>query len=131
MELLHIQHYLNSLGSSHDTTVWIKNKQKNNSKLKETEKKSYNFFLWFFHFFHNAVSITSRKEYDQWSKEKTAYSKAVHLLLQNLLHRNSFLWFTSNSLPYLLLLLCLQCIIRSFSSSLWHSSGSMNSSLLY
>lgn len=29
---------LNSLGSSHNTTVWIKNKQKN-SKLKETEKK--------------------------------------------------------------------------------------------
>ena len=59
--------------------------KKKNKKTQQIErnwkKKSYNFFLWFFHFFHNAVSVVSRKEYNQWSKQKTAYSNAVHLLL--------------------------------------------------
>lgn len=50
-----------------------------NSKLKETEKLFLKLFLWFSHFFHNAVSLTSSKECSQRSKQNTAYSTIVYL----------------------------------------------------
>lgn len=134
MKLLHIQHYFEQLRSSHDTTIWIKNKRKTTANWKKL-KKSLTTFLWFFHFFHNAVSITSRKEYNQWSTQKTAYSKAACLLYRNLLHWNSFLdflqiYFLPSLTQHIITLLAVHNQI--FSSSLWHSfSGSMNSSLLY
>lgn len=125
MKLLYIRYYLCSLGSSHKT-AYIREKTANWKKKKKLFLK---FFLWFSHSFHNAVSVTSRKECNQWSKQKAAYSTTVHLSYKTYSTATpSFGLFQSHfaiffGTIYNTLSLCLQCIIRSFNNSLWHSFG--------